>query len=284
MNGIIILDKPYGWSSNYAVQQVKRLTQTKIGHAGTLDPAATGMLLLFLGKTTKFVQYLLDADKSYLVTGKLGFTTASGDRETEEIAGGPWQNLSYDLFKKTIDTFLGKQLQIPPMYSALKQQGIPLYRLARQGKNVQRPAREITINQLEILTFNPPFFELSVRCSKGTYIRTLIEDIGNKLNCGAYVYRLRRTAIAALTENQMVDFKTLETTDVTHHLLPLETVFAEQESINLNDQTYLHLKTGFQTNFCSTDGYKKLYYLNQFIGLGMVKAKQLKLVQHFNND
>ncbi len=282
MDGVIVLDKPYGWSSNYAVQKVKGLVNTKVGHSGSLDPAATGMLLLFLGKTTKFVQYLLNADKSYVVTGKLGFTTDSGDRETEEIAFGNWENISPSKIQQTIKIFTGKQLQTPPMYSALKQNGIPLYQLARKGKIIERIAREIIIYQIELLKFNPPFFQLFVRCSKGTYIRTLVEDIGKALNCGAYVYDLRRTSIATLNETEMLTFEELENSNINHKILPLDKVLQDKEPIFLTNQERLALLENKVIFHQATDGCKRLYYLNKFIGLGELQSNKLKFLKYFH--
>ncbi|MBP9721806.1 MAG: tRNA pseudouridine(55) synthase TruB [Gammaproteobacteria bacterium] len=206
VNGILILDKPKGMSSNFALQKVKRLFNAKkAGHTGSLDPLATGVLPICFGSSTKLCQNLLDSDKKYLVTAQLGQTTATGDAEGEvindllstfdftEVFSDGSDNSSE--LEAVVKSFLGQQEQVPSMYSALKHNGVPLYKLARQGITVPRAARTITIYTIELISLDKvnKTIELLVHCSKGTYIRTLVEDIGNKIGCGAYVLELRRT-------------------------------------------------------------------------------------------
>ena len=203
VNGILVIDKPIGFSSNQALQKVKRIFNAKkAGHTGSLDPLATGILPLCFGKATKVSQSLLDSDKKYLVTIKLGQTTTTGDAEGEILTNLDLTQFAMPSEQELIDIimrFEGEQEQVPSMYSALKQNGVPLYKLARQGITVERKSRLINIYKIEIKNINKTnnvidSLELSVKCSKGTYIRTLAEDLGAKIGCGAYVTELRRTA------------------------------------------------------------------------------------------
>jgi tRNA pseudouridine55 synthase len=194
IDGALLLDKPVGPSSNGVLQEAKRLLGArKAGHGGTLDPLASGLLLLLFGEATKLAGLLLDQDKEYLATVKLGETTATGDAEGEilERREVPVDRLDLDA---VLGRFRGEIDQLPPMHSALKRDGVPLYKLARQGKAVERASRRIRILELEVASFEPPRLNLRVRCSKGTYIRTLAEDIGAALGTGAHLSGLRRTA------------------------------------------------------------------------------------------
>jgi len=194
IDGAVLLDKPLGLSSNAALQSARRLYGAKkAGHAGTLDPLATGLLLLLFGEATKFAGLLLDQDKEYLATLKLGETTATGDAEGAVLETRPVQ-VSLEAVQQTLEKFRGEIEQLPPMHSALKRDGVPLYRLARQGMAVAREPRRVRVMALEALQFEPPRLDLRVRCSKGTYIRTLAEDIGEALGTGAHLGALRRTA------------------------------------------------------------------------------------------
>jgi tRNA pseudouridine55 synthase len=193
-DGALLLDKPVGPSSNGVLQEAKRLLGAKkAGHGGTLDPLASGLLLLLFGEATKFAGLLLDQDKEYLASLKLGETTVTGDAEGQVLETRPVQ-VSLQAIHLTLEKFRGEIEQLPPMHSALKRDGVPLYRLARQGKAVERASRRVRILELEVVSFEPPRLELRVRCSKGTYIRTLAEDIGAALGTGAHLSGLRRTA------------------------------------------------------------------------------------------
>lgn len=194
IDGALLLDKPVGPSSNGVLQEAKRLLGArKAGHGGTLDPLASGLLLLLFGEATKLAGLLLDQDKEYLASMKLGETTATGDAEGEilERREVPVDRPDLDA---VLERFRGEIDQLPPMHSALKRDGVPLYKLARQGKAVERASRRIRILELEVASFEPPRLNLRVRCSKGTYIRTLAEDIGAALGTGAHLSGLRRTA------------------------------------------------------------------------------------------
>jgi tRNA pseudouridine55 synthase len=198
VDGVLLLDKPTGMSSNDALQKVRRLfSAEKGGHTGTLDPMATGLLPLCFGEATKFSADLLNADKTYEAELRLGITTRTGDAEGEVIEERPVA-VDEAAFAAVLPAFRGEQQQVPPMYSALKRDGKPLYELARQGIEFERAPRTITIHVLELLSFAAPVARIRVRCSKGTYIRTLAEDIGKALGCGAHLTALRRTVVADL--------------------------------------------------------------------------------------
>ena len=210
VSGIIIFDKPYGVSSNGALQKVRWLLNSdKGGHTGSLDPLATGVLPLCFGEATKFSRYLLDADKVYEATMKLGATTDTGDAEGELLETKAVHVSAADI-EAVLPQFRGEIEQIPPMYSALKKDGQPLYKLARAGITVERPPRKVTISQLELLSCEGEQARIRVACSKGTYIRTLVEDIGAVLGCGAHVAQLRRTEAGPFDLTHAVTLAELE--------------------------------------------------------------------------
>jgi tRNA pseudouridine55 synthase len=210
INGILLLDKPLHLSSNQALQKVKHLLQAKkAGHTGSLDPLATGMLPICFGKATKLAQSFLGADKQYTVTAKLGETTATGDAEGEVLETKPVPSLTAEDLQTVLAKFKGEITQIPPMYSAVKIAGKPLYQLARQGITVERQPRAINIYALELVELSLPLMTLKVHCSKGTYIRTLAEDIGQALGCGAYVTALRRTTVGHFSSDTMLTIEQL---------------------------------------------------------------------------
>ncbi|WP_337058880.1 tRNA pseudouridine(55) synthase TruB [Pseudomonas sp. USHLN015] len=210
ISGILILDKPRGMSSNQALQKVRWLLNAeKAGHTGSLDPLATGVLPLCFGEATKFSQYLLDADKGYETLAQLGVTTTTGDAEGEVLERREVTVGRADIEARLAD-FRGEIKQIPPMYSALKKDGQPLYKLARAGEVVEREARSVTIARLELLAFESAQARLAVACSKGTYIRTLVEDLGQVLGCGAHVAELRRTQAGPFSLAQAITLDELE--------------------------------------------------------------------------
>jgi tRNA pseudouridine55 synthase len=194
IDGALLLDKPLGVSSNRALQDAKKLLGAKkAGHAGTLDPLASGLLLVLVGEATKFAGPMLDADKEYLASVRLGITTSTADAEGEVLKQRP-VDVSPQQVATTLDRFRGPIEQLPPMHSALKHEGVPLYAHARAGRTIERARRRVEIHELEILQCALPMLELRVRCSKGTYIRALAEDIGEALGTGAHLAALRRTA------------------------------------------------------------------------------------------
>ena len=210
VSGVLILDKPYGMSSNAALQKVRWLLNAeKAGHTGSLDPLATGVLPLCFGEATKFSQYLLDADKGYETLAQLGVTTSTGDAEGE-VTERREVTVGREDIEALLPRFRGEIKQIPPMYSALKKDGQPLYKLARAGEVVEREARSVTIARLDLLACENSQARLAVACSKGTYIRTLVEDLGQALGCGAHVAELRRTQAGPFVLAQAISLETLE--------------------------------------------------------------------------
>ena len=208
-DGALLLDKPVGISSNRALQEAKQLLQArKAGHAGTLDPLASGLLVLLFGEATKLAGTLLDEDKEYLATVRLGEKTSTGDAEGEVIDRKAFQADEADI-AAALARFQGEIDQVPPMHSALKRAGVPLYALARKGESVERAARRVRISAIENLAFDPPDLRLRVRCSKGTYIRTLAEDIGEALGTCAHLVGLRRTASGRFRVDDAVSLERL---------------------------------------------------------------------------
>ncbi len=213
IDGVVLLDKPAGLSSNHALQRVKRaLNARKAGHTGTLDPFATGLLICCLGRATKLATQLLEADKAYVATLQLGVETDSGDLTGTVVSRSP-QNLSaIDLTKvnTVLPAFRGSIEQIPPMHSALKKDGKPLYHYARQGITLERPPRQVRIDELAVVELAGDTLTIQVRCSKGTYIRTLAQDIGRALGCGAHLLELRRTEIDPFHVDQSIALADLQ--------------------------------------------------------------------------
>ena len=206
-----MLDKPAGITSNAALQKVKRLFGAKkVGHTGSLDPLATGVLPLCFGEATKFSQFLLNADKRYQVDAVLGVATDSGDSEGEICSERTWDHVEKSDLQNLLPRYRGEIEQVPSMFSAVKRNGQPLYRLARQGLEVPREPRSITIFTNELTAFSPPHFGLDVHCSKGTYVRTLVADIGEDLNCGAHVTALRRTRVGPFGESRLLTMDQIE--------------------------------------------------------------------------
>ena len=251
ITGILLLDKPMDMTSNKALQQTKFLYfAQKAGHTGALDPIATGVLPLCFGEATKFSHFLLNADKKYRVTAKLGQKTTTADREGEVIEEKP-VNVSKEEFVKVVQQFIGTISQVPSMYSALKKDGVPLYKLARQGVEVEREAREVTIHSIDIVRFENEEFELDVHCSKGTYIRNLVEDMGDELGCGAHVQELCRTAVSHLQLSDCVTLAQLESMKQADEklamdelLMPLERALHHLPVIELNDDEAYYIRLG----------------------------------------
>ncbi|ERB66187.1 tRNA pseudouridine(55) synthase TruB [Vibrio coralliilyticus OCN008] len=253
IDGVILLDKPTGISSNDALQKVKRIYfAEKAGHTGALDPLATGMLPICLGEATKFSQFLLDSDKRYRVIAKLGERTNTSDSDGEVVETRP-VDVDTTKLEACIDKFRGESEQVPSMFSALKYQGKPLYEYARQGIEVPREARKITVYEIILHRFEGDEVEMEVHCSKGTYIRTIVDDLGEMLGCGAHVTMLRRTAVANYPYEKMVTLEQLnELLEQAHSdevaprevldplLLPMDTAVEDLPEVNLNaEQTDL---------------------------------------------
>jgi len=209
VHGVILLDKPSGISSNEALQKVKYLFQAqKAGHTGSLDNLATGLLPICLGEATKISQFLLDADKRYIAECQLGVKTTTGDAEGEIVETRSIQGIDRQLIDNTVKKFIGEISQVPPMYSALKHQGQPLYKLARQGQTIDRKSRDVSIFNIQIIDFIEDKLTVQIHCSKGTYIRTLAEDIGEALGCGATITALHRIQVGSFCD--MIRLETLQ--------------------------------------------------------------------------
>jgi len=236
LDGVLLLDKPTGLGSNAALQAVKRLYGAqKAGHAGTLDPLASGLLPVLFGEATKFSQLALDADKEYLAGARLGITTTTADAEGEVLERRPVALLE-SAIELALARLRGPIEQVPPMYSALKHAGQPLYALARQGRSVTRAARRVHIHELQLLRFDGEVLELRIRCSKGTYVRTLVEDLGLALGCGAHVCSLRRTAAGVFSIADAVTFDQLQLAapaELDGLLLPVERLLAGLPRVDL---------------------------------------------------
>ena len=237
MDGAVLVDKPRGITSNAALQAAKRLLKArKAGHAGTLDPLATGLLILLFGEATKFAGSLLEDDKEYVATLKLGERTATGDAEGDVLETRPVAVPSLEVLSR----FKGEILQTPPMHSALKRQGVPLYRLARKGETVEREPRKVTIRELEVVRFESPELVLRVRCSKGTYIRALAEDIGEAMGCGAHLATLRRTGSGRFRVERAVSPERVSAADV----LPLAVLLEGMPRVELDADAEARLRNG----------------------------------------
>jgi tRNA pseudouridine55 synthase len=279
VNGILLLDKPKGLTSNGVLQVIKRLfAAKKAGHTGSLDPSATGMLPICFGEATKLCQFLLEANKSYHVTVQLGVRTATGDADGEVIDTQPVVNVSLARVEEVLKQFTGLIAQIPPMYSAVKINGKPLYKLARRGIEIDRQPRQVTISQLTILDFNESDFTLDVHCTKGTYVRALADDIGNALGCGGHVSVLRRTAVAPYQQATMFTLDELITihteqglSALRRCLLPIETSAQNFPSIKLSASAAFYIKTGHpvMTNQVKTKGLIRIFSDDgSFLGIG----------------
>ncbi len=279
VRGILLLDKPRGITSNDALQRVKRLYRAqKAGHTGSLDPLADGLLPICFGAATKISAFLLDADKRYWVRIKLGETTTTADSEGEVVSIRPVEGIGEAEIRQALEPFRGEIQQIPPMYSALKHKGERLYKLAREGKEVEREPRAVTIHGLELLACDLPEFELDVHCSKGTYVRTLAEDIGEALGCGAHVTALRRTGVGPYDADGMVTLDELEAQaeqgqeSLDARLLPLETALAHWPEVRLNPDSTFYMRQGQPVLVpnAPTEGWVRLFGPDGFIGVGEV--------------
>ncbi|MGD0961558.1 MAG: tRNA pseudouridine(55) synthase TruB [Methylomonas sp.] len=273
LHGILLLDKRCGVSSNQALQEVKRLfNANKAGHTGSLDPLASGLLPLCFGEATKVSTVMLAHNKRYQVTIKLGVMTDTGDAEGRIIYEAPVPAFSEQSLQSCLQYFLGETEQAPPMYSALKQQGKKLYELARAGVTVDRPLRRITIYELNLLSFTPHELTLDVVCSKGTYIRALAEDIGNRLGSCGSVIALRRTESGPFKIDGAFTFEQLQAMDSARLpglLLGVDEPLADIPAINLSVEQSLHIRQGRQISLSAPlTGLVRIYCQKAFLGLG----------------
>lgn len=295
VNGIILLNKPLGGSSNHALQQVKRIfNAAKAGHTGALDPLATGMLPICLGEATKFSQFLLDADKTYSVTAKLGERTTTSDAAGEVVETKP-VDVSESQLIEACEQFKGPIKQVPSMFSALKHQGKPLYFYARQGIDIPREARDIEIFKLSIDRFEGDEVDMTVHCSKGTYIRSLVDDLGQVLGCGAYVSRLDRTQVTDYPVDKMFTMEQLQAlrdkinpeqqdlmddatfAELDKHLLPMDSAVKTLGSVDLELVAEGFFRNGNPVFFASNNTHQeqdlvRVYSIDsgRFLGVGFI--------------
>ncbi|WP_159566047.1 tRNA pseudouridine(55) synthase TruB [Budvicia diplopodorum] len=287
VHGVLLLDKPTGISSNDALQKVKRIfNANKAGHTGALDPLATGMLPICLGEATKFSQFLLDADKRYRVIARLGQRTNTSDADGEIISERDI-NFTQEQLDVALDTFRGVIDQVPSMYSALKYQGKPLYEYARQGIEIPRESRTITVHELKFIRLEGHELELEVHCSKGTYIRTITDDLGEMLGCGAHVMYLRRLNVSDYPTDRMVTLEQLQqmlaTAEATEQppsitldplLLPMDSAVADFPEVNLLPVMGVYVKQGqpVQAAGAPSSGLVRITVgpEREFIGVGQI--------------
>jgi len=284
IDGIILLDKPKGLSSNQALQKVKGIFfAQKAGHTGSLDPLATGMLPICFGEGTKVSAFLLDADKRYRLTCQFGVITNTGDAEGEVIANHDVPELDQHKIESVLKNFLGAIEQVPPMFSALKHEGERLYNLARQGIEVERKPRSVTIYEILFIGYENGFLELEVSCSKGTYMRTLAEDIGEKIGCGAHVTELRRLAAGPFQDpEKMVTLEQLQATKddnpalLDDYLMPIDSALMHWPDVQLNADSSYYLLQGqpIQVPKAPTTGLVRIYNAERqvFLGIGQIAS------------
>jgi len=275
IDGVFVLDKSSGTSSNSALQQVKRLFgANKAGHTGSLDPLASGLLPICLGQSTKVAQFLLDDDKRYFVRGKLGEVSDTGDSDGKISQYGSTSGIDETTIKDSLKKFVGVISQVPPMFSALKKNGTPLYKLARKGIEVERNPREVKIYEIQFISLEGNILTLEVSCSKGTYIRTLIEDIGKDLNCGAHVIELRRIGFAHLNIDQSKSFDEINkmtSGELEKLLIGPDEMLPNLKSVYLDYDQSVDVKFGrkIKCDEFNTPQKVKLYDSNRkFIGIG----------------
>ena len=279
INGVLLLDKPLGFSSNQALQKVKWLYQAaKAGHTGSLDPLATGLLPICLGEATKFSHFLLDADKSYRALIRLGSTTTTADAEGEVLTRAE-VNVDQAQLEQVLQRFVGDIMQVPPMYSALKHEGKALYEYARAGVDIERKGREVTIHEIVLERFEGELLEVVVSCSKGTYIRTLAEDIGYALGCGAHLAGLRRLTTAHLKLEDAVTIEQLEALAPTARdalLLPVEATIDNLPQVVVDSESAYYLKRGqyvWKSGFNQRGPFRIYAETGEFLGLGEQTAE-----------
>jgi tRNA pseudouridine55 synthase len=280
IHGILLLDKPSGITSNQALQHIKFLYQArKAGHTGSLDKQASGLLPICLGEATKLSGYLLNSDKHYLATCKLGIQTTTGDADGETISVTPVPALNRADIESVLLEFLGEISQIPPMHSALKHKGKRLYQLAYQGIEVERQPRDVRILTLELLHLSRDEIEIRVSCSKGTYIRTLAEDIGKRLGCGAYIKQLRRVGVGPFLDPEMYTVSDIEhlsekgTTVLDQCLLAMDIILNNLPEIHLTENLAFYVRQGqaVMIPHAPTEGLVRIYDDQQlFMGVGAV--------------
>lgn len=291
VDGILLYDKEVGISSNRALQQVKHLYHArKAGHTGSLDPLASGLLPICFGEATKLSQYLIDSDKRYLTSFKLGQSTTTGDAEGELIEHSP-VNVTESELIQALEKFQGVIEQVPPMYSALKKDGQPLYKLARKGIEVERKPRTVQIFDITVNAFSDNVVELDVHCSKGFYIRSLAIDLGEILGCGGHVIKLRRTAVGQFHVNDAVGFDELsamEQPQRQEQLLSVDAGLYDMPAVNLSDDATFYFRQGqmVRTDTATEEGIVRVYNEDLgFLGIGeLLSGRRVKPKRLLNTN
>lgn len=280
MNGIILIDKPKEYTSHDIVAIVKRITKEKVGHTGTLDPNATGVLPLIVGKATGISKYLINHDKIYIATLKLGIKTDTADSEGNVIEEKEIPELSNEIIKKALNSMIGKQTQVPPMYSAIKVNGKKLYEYAREGKNIEINGRNIEIYNMKLLEINEKNDEIvfEISCSKGTYIRTVCENVAEKLNTVGFMKELRRTKVGEFEISESTSIEKIKENPelIEKNIITIEKFFKEKNKIELTNQELHLFLNGVQLNKKLEDDIYRIYNNKEFIGLGRINKEKLK--------
>ena len=273
MDGIIIINKPKGYTSHDVVNIVKKkLNISKVGHTGTLDPNATGVLPILIGKATKISKYLIEHNKTYIAELALGEKSSTGDIEGEIIEKQELPNLEEHQIKQVLESFIGKQMQTPPIYSAIKINGKKAYEYARSGQTIELKPREIEIMDISLVNFEKGSITFKVKCSKGTYIRVLCEDIAWKLGTVGLMKELCRTRVNEFNIEQSTDLKELKATD----LINIEEIFIKKPKIELNNKQAQLFLNGVKLNTANPDEIYRIYKNEQFLGIGVIKNNLLK--------
>ncbi|MEG0306865.1 MAG: tRNA pseudouridine(55) synthase TruB [Clostridium sp.] len=288
MCGVLNINKPLGITSFDVVRKIKKLAkEKKVGHGGTLDPEASGVLPVCMGRATKAIEFIMEDAKEYIAEVKLGVVTDTYDREGEVLREGVVDFTDEDIIK-VISKFVGNIQQVPPMYSALKQNGKKLYELAREGKEVYREPRSITIHSIDILRIESPIVEIKVKCSKGTYIRSLCYDIGEELGCGAMMWNLKRSSTGPFNLESSVNLEDLTEDNILQHIISLEEVFSKFPKLVVNEKFEKLILNGVTINdktllskvekFCNYTIYNNS---NKLLGIGSETEVGFKLIKLF---
>ena len=280
MNGIILIDKPKEYTSHDIVAVIKKISKEKVGHTGTLDPNATGVLPLLIGKATGISKYLINHDKTYIATLRLGIKTDTADSEGNVVEEKEVPQLSEEVIVKVLNSMIGKQSQVPPMYSAIKVNGKKLYEYARQGKKVEVKGRNIEIYNMKLLDLNldeeEVVFEIS--CSKGTYIRTVCENVAEKLNTVGYMKELRRVKVGEFEIQDSINIEDIRNNQdlLEERIVSIEKFFNDKEKIELNDKELQLFLNGVMITKQNIEDIYRIYNNDKFIGLGIISNNRLK--------
>ena len=285
MDGVLIINKPKGYTSYDVVSIVKKkLSISKVGHTGTLDPNATGVLPILVGKATKISKYLIEHNKTYVAELRLGEKSATGDIEGEIVERKSIPNLKENKIKETLETFLGKQMQKPPIYSSIKIKGKKAYEYARKGQTVEIEPRKIEIMEISLIKFENNIITFSTSCSKGTYIRVLCEDIAEKLGTVGLMQNLIRTRVDKFDIKESFTLENVEKANI----IGIEEIFINNKKIELDRRKTELFLNGVKLNFNEDDGLYRIYNNNIFIGLGIIKSNSLKrdviIIDNFKNN